>query len=93
MLTGWMLYTMWGVLGLIGLNWLVDMYRALVGKTFTWSTLTDVLGSMMTTVLPMLILAYLMALDPTGWIVLIAYYLAGLGLVLHNLCSLKKKMF
>lgn len=93
MLTGWMLYTMWAVLGLIGLNWLVDMYRSLIGKTFSSNNLTSVLGAMMTTVLPMLILVYVMPLDPTGWIVLIAYYLSGLGVILSNLSDLKKKMF
>jgi hypothetical protein len=93
MLTGWMLYTMWAVLGLIGLNWLVDIYRALVGKTFSWDTLTEVLGPILYTVLPLLILTRIMDLDPTGWIILIAYYLSGLGVVLKLLLGLKKKLF
>jgi hypothetical protein len=93
MLTGWMLYTMWAVLGLIGLNWLVDMYRSLVGKTFSADTVTGVLGDMMTTVLPMLVLAWSMTFDTTGWIVLIAYYLAGLGVVWKQLSNLKTKLF
>ncbi|MBL0386597.1 hypothetical protein JJB07_08035 [Tumebacillus sp. ITR2] len=92
MLTGWMLYTMWAVLGLIGLNWLVDMYRSLVGKTFSADTLSGVLGDMMTTVLPMLVLAWAMGVDSTGWIVLIGYYLTGLGVVWKQLSNLKNKL-
>ncbi|KEO82145.1 hypothetical protein [Tumebacillus flagellatus] len=91
MLTGWMLYTMWVVLGLIGLNWLTDMYRGLIGKTFSHATLTGVLGDMMTTVLPLLILNWAMDLDSTGWIVQIGYYLAGLGAIWHQLSNIKNK--
>lgn len=93
MLTGWMLYTMWVVLGLIGLNWLADMYRGLVGKTFTTDTLAGVLGPVLTTVLPLLVVASLTTLDSTGWIVLTGYYVAGVGVILKNLSLLKNKLF
>jgi len=92
-LSGWMLYTMWAVLGLIGLNWLVDLYRSMVSGTLSLGSLTDWLGDLTTHVFPLLLLVLLLAVDPTGWLVLCGYYVGGVGIVLKLLFALKKKLF
>lgn len=91
-LSGWMLYTMWVVLGLIGLDFLAGLYRSMMSNSLSISNLTDFLGSMITYVLPMLILAHLTAIDGTGWLVMVGYYIGGIGIALHYLVSIKNKL-
>ncbi|MCX7569889.1 hypothetical protein OS242_07920 [Tumebacillus sp. DT12] len=92
-LSGWMLYTMYAVLGLIGLNVLAGMYRALMSNTFSLSLVPNFLGDMLHTVLPLMILAGAQTYDPTGWIALIAYYVAGVGLIWRYLMEIKGKFW
>lgn len=92
-LSGWMLYTMYAVLVVIGLDLLAGWYRALVSHSFSLDNLTEFLGSMISYVLPMIILSWLTAIDPTGWGVMIAYYVGGIGIVLTYLVSIKRKLF
>lgn len=92
-LSGWMLYTMWAVLGLIGLNVLAGMYRALMSNTFSLSLVPKFLGDMLNTVLPLMILGAAQTYDPTGWIALIAYYVAGVGLIWRYLVEIKVKFW
>jgi hypothetical protein len=91
-LSGWMLYTMWAVLGVIGLDLLAGLYRSMMSNSLSLSNLTDFLGSMLTYVLPMMILAQMTAIDGTGWLVMIGYYIGGLGIVLQYLVSIKNKL-
>ncbi|MGZ4106804.1 MAG: hypothetical protein ACXVP5_11330 [Tumebacillaceae bacterium] len=91
-LSGWMLYTMWAVLGVIGLDFLAGLYRSMMSNSLSLSNLTDFLGSMMTYVLPMMIVAALTALDGTGWLVMVFYYIGGLGIVLKYLVGIKDKL-
>ena len=84
-LSGWMLYTMWAVIGLIGLDLLAGWYRSLMGHSFSVDNLTDFLGSMISYVLPLLILNALTGIDPTGWLVLLAYSVGGVGDIIKYL--------
>ena len=92
-LSGWMLYTMYAVLAVIGLDLLANWYRALMSHSFSIDNLTEFLGSMISYVLPMMILSWLTAIDPTDWGAMIAYYVGGAGIVLKYLVSIKKKLF
>jgi hypothetical protein len=92
-LSGWMLYTMYAVLAVIGLDLLAGWYRALMSHSYSTDNLTDFLGSMISYVLPLMILSWLTAVDPTGMAVMIAYYVGGIGIVLKYLLSIKNKLF
>lgn len=90
-LTGWMLYSMWAVLGLMGLSFLMDLFRALKAGGFSHSLILSYLQDMVYYVLPLILLANMQSLDPTGWLLLLGYYIGALGVVLKYLFSLFRK--
>jgi hypothetical protein len=92
-LSGWMLYTMWAVLGLMGLNVLSGMYRALMSNSFSLSKVPNFLNGMLTTVLPLLLLAGATSIDDTNWLVETAYYVGGVGSVWKYLKDIKGKFW
>lgn len=91
-LSGWMLYTMLGVLAVIGLDVLAGFYRAIVSNSFSLSAIPGYLGGILSYVFPLLVLAGLVSLDPTGILVLIGYYLGGIGVILKYLNDIKGKL-
>jgi hypothetical protein len=90
-LSGWMLYTMWAVLGLVGLNVLAGMYRAVMSNSFSLSKVPNFLNGILTTVLPMLILSGVTSIDNTDWLAETGYYAAGIGSVWKYLKDIKGK--
>ncbi|PWV99760.1 hypothetical protein DFQ01_113134 [Paenibacillus cellulosilyticus] len=92
LLTGWMLYSLWVVLGFMALDFLVGLYHALKTKDFTPSLILSYLQDMLYYVLPLLLLASISVLDSTGWIVLTGYYIGAFGIALKYLLSLKSKL-
>ena len=91
-LTGWMLYSMWVVLGLMGLDFLVGLFKGLAGGSFSSTLFTAYLKDLLFYVFPLFLLSNMMSLDPTGWLLHIGYYLGALGLVLKNLGDIKNKL-
>lgn len=93
MLTGFMMYAMWLVLIVIGLNVLVGAVRAanrgnFAADTFPRYLVTAILGG----VLPLLVLAHLRGIDPTGWLILLFYYVSAIGLFVKYLLDLLSKL-
>jgi hypothetical protein len=93
-LTGWMLYAMWAVLILmginliVGLNFIVGIFRSFNVGELILSYLHDILHY----VFPLFLLANMRSLDPTGWLVLIAYYIGAIGVILKYLTDIKNKL-
>jgi hypothetical protein len=90
-MVGWILYTMWAVFGLMLLNLLIGMFRSLVTRSFSPSIVLDYLKDVLYYVLPLIIIVTLIPLDPTGWILLIFYYVGGLAIVWNYLLEIKNK--
>lgn len=82
------------VLVVIGLNVLVTLIQSLrVGANI--SGLADVLTRpMLFAIIPLLVLSWLMALDPTPYhiVIRIWYYLAALFIILENLMALGNQL-
>ncbi|TCP55562.1 hypothetical protein EV586_103215 [Tumebacillus sp. BK434] len=94
-LTGWMMYTMWAVLGLMTLDLLMGVYKSMKSNSCSLGQLSDFLGGVMTYVFPLLILASLNKtdIDPTGgWILLVLFYLTGIGVIWKLLLGIKSKL-
>ncbi|MFD0696743.1 hypothetical protein ACFQZT_22010 [Paenibacillus sp. GCM10027628] len=89
-LTGWMLYSMWVVLGLMGLSFLMGLYRSLKAGSFSSKLILGYLQDMLFYVFPLFLMANMMSLDHTGWLLQIAYYIGALGVVLKYLEDFKK---
>lgn len=89
-LTGWMLYSMLAVLGFMGLSYLVGLYKSLKAGDFSSSLILTYLKDMLYYVFPLFLISNMLSLDPTGFLLLIAYYVGALGVVLKYLASFKK---
>ncbi|MFC5451919.1 hypothetical protein [Paenibacillus aestuarii] len=89
-LTGMMLYAMWVVLALMGLNFLMGLYNSFKASDFSGSTIVGFLQDLLFYVLPLFMLANMMSLDPTGWIIKIAYYVGAIGVALKYMAGFKK---
>ncbi|EFM12511.1 conserved hypothetical protein [Paenibacillus curdlanolyticus YK9] len=92
LLSGWMLYALWIVLGFMALDFLVSLYRSLRASDFSPELVLGYLKDMLYYVLPLLLLADISLLDTTGWLVSVLYYVGALGVVLKYLSSLKGKL-
>lgn len=86
-----MLYTMWAVLGLMMLDFVIGIIRSLVTKSFTLNSILEYLQNFLYHVFPLLVIITVMPLDPTQWVLLIFYYISGLALVLHYLINIVNK--
>lgn len=80
-LTGLMLYAMWLVLGVMGLSFVVDLFKSLTSGTFSSSTILTYLKDLLFYVFPLFLLSNMMPLDHTDFIIKIAYYIGALGVV------------
>lgn len=89
-LTGWMLYSMLVVLGVMGLSFLFGLYKSLKAGDFSSDLILTYLKDMLYYVFPLFLISNMMSLDPTGFILLIAYYVGALGVVLKYLANFKK---
>lgn len=90
-LTGMMLYAMWAVLGLMGLSFLMGLFRSLKSGSFSYSLILGYLQDMLYYVFPLFLMANMMSLDHTGWLLMIGYYVGALGVVMKYLYDLFKK--
>jgi len=91
-LTEWMLYAMWVILGLMGLNVLIGIVKALAHGKLDYNPILAALKDIVYYVLPLLLLAGFMDADQTGWIVLTFYYIGAVGVILKYLMDFKNKM-
>jgi hypothetical protein len=92
-LSGYMLYTLWLIIALIGIDILAGLYRALTNHSFSFGKLASFLpNAILFSVFPLLLLTYLDHVDPTGWFVKIMYYLGALGIVVKYLTDISEKL-
>jgi len=92
MLTGWMLYSLWIVLGLMALDFLAGLFRSLRVGDFSPSLILGYLQDTLYYIFPLLLLASISTMDSTGWMVLVGYYVGALGIALKYLLGLKSKL-
>jgi hypothetical protein len=90
-MTGWMLYTLWAVLGLMLVDFIVGLFRSLVTKSFSPNVGLDYLKDTLYYVFPLIFIANLMSIDPSGWILMVFYYICGITVIWHYLVSIFTK--
>lgn len=92
MLTDWMLYAMWIVLGMMGLDFVVGLYHSLKTKSLSYNMILGYLTDTLYYIVPLFVLANMEPLDHSGWLLLIGYYIGAVGLVLKYAADIKKKL-
>jgi hypothetical protein len=92
MLADWMLYAMWVVLGMMGLDFVVSLYQSLKTKSLSHTMILGYLLDTLYYILPLFVLANMEPLDHTGWLLSIGYYIGAVGVVLKYASDIKKKI-
>lgn len=90
-IVGWILYTMWAVLGLMLLDFFIGFFKSLVTRSFSPSTVLNYLKDVLYYVLPLIIIVTWMPLDPTGWLLKTFFYIGGFAVVWNYLMAIKNK--
>ncbi|MGG1401562.1 hypothetical protein ABE288_27650 [Bacillus salipaludis] len=90
-LSDWLLYTMWGVFGLMIIDFLIGFFQSFWKGSFTPSIVINYLKDIIYLVLPLNILISLFPIDPSGWILVTFYFIGGLGVILKYLMDIKGK--
>jgi hypothetical protein len=92
-LTGYMMYTMMVVLGVIALDILAGLYRSIVTNSFSFAKLANYLKSgILYSVVPLLVLAYMSGWSMWDWLLIAMYYVGALGIVIKYLMDIVKKL-
>ncbi|MDQ0199462.1 hypothetical protein [Neobacillus ginsengisoli] len=82
---------MWAVLGLMMLDFIVGLFKSLVTKSFSPKMVLDYLKDILYYVFPLVFILNIMAIDPTGWILLIFYYIGGLAVIWNYISGIITK--
>ncbi|KAB2330740.1 hypothetical protein F7731_19245 [Cytobacillus depressus] len=90
-MAGWMLYAIWAVLGLMIIDFLIGFFRSLATKSFSPKIILEYLKDILYYVFPLIFLMNIMPIDPTGWILLIFFYIGALGVIFNYLLQIKNK--
>jgi hypothetical protein len=87
-LADWMVYTLWGVLGLMSLDLLIQLLKSFWKGSFSLTFVLDYLKDVLYYVMPLTVLLSLFDLDPTGWALVIFYFLGGLAVMVKYLTDI-----
>lgn len=91
-LSGWMLYSMWAIFGLMFVDFLVNFFRSLSSSSFPITLMLNYLKDIVSYVLPLMIIVNMMSLDPTGgWVMLVGYYVGAIALIWNYITSIKSR--
>ncbi|MHA6482519.1 hypothetical protein ACX1C1_11535 [Paenibacillus sp. strain BS8-2] len=91
-LTHWMEVAMWVVMGSMALDMMIGLFKSMSGGKLSLELVLGYLKDMVYYVFPLMMLAMLSAMDSTGWIVLVGYYLGALAVVVKYLMDMKAKL-
>ncbi|MDD9267302.1 hypothetical protein ACFPES_09745 [Paenibacillus sp. GCM10023248] len=87
---GWMIYTLWAIFGLMIVHFLISFFRTFWEGTFDFSFVLDYLKDVLYYILPLNVLVNLSSIDPTGWILVIFYFICGIAVILKYLLDFRK---
>jgi hypothetical protein len=88
-----MMYALWLVLGAIGLNVVLGVFRAATSNSFDLAKFTNFLNNgILKNVLPLSVIAYMDPLDPTGWLLKTAYFAGAAGVFINYIIDALRKL-
>jgi hypothetical protein len=90
-LSDWIAYAMWGVLGLMSIDLLIQLLKSFWKGSFNISFVLDYLKDVLYYVMPLTVLQSLFDSDPTGWALVIFYFLGGLAVMVKYLTDIKSR--
>ncbi|MGN7470627.1 hypothetical protein [Brevibacillus sp. SAFN-007a] len=87
----WMIYTMWAVFGFLLIDFLIVLFRSFWAGTFHPAFVLGYLKDILYYVLPLNIIVSMTAIDPTGWILVVWYFIGGLAVIAKYLLDIIKR--
>jgi hypothetical protein len=90
-LSDWMLYTLWGVLGLMFLDLLIAFIQSFWKGSFNTTFVLEYLKGILYYVFPLNIIVTMIPMDPTGWILIILYFSSGIAVIIKYISDIKGK--
>lgn len=90
-LADWMMYTMWAIFGLMIIDFLIAFFQSFWKGSFNPTFVLGYLKDVLYYVLPLEIVLSLIPTDPTGWTLVIFYFVGGIAVILKYLLDIKRK--
>lgn len=82
---------MWAVFGLMLIDLLIALFRSFWVGSFDPKVVLSYLKDILYYVLPLNIILSMTSIDPTGWILVVLYFVGGLSVVIKYLLDIKKR--
>lgn len=89
-LTDWMIYTMWAIFGLMIIDFIIAFSKSFWEGSFN-TTFLGYLKDILYYVLPLNLIISMIPIDPTGWILVILYFVGGISVILKYVMDIKKR--
>lgn len=89
-LTDWMIYTMWAIFGLMIIDFIIAFSKSFWEGSFN-TTFLGYLKDILYYVLPLNIIISMIPIDPTGWILVIVYFVGGISVILKYVLDIKRR--
>jgi hypothetical protein len=86
-----MVYTMWAVFGLMIIDFLIAFFKSFWKGSFGPTIVLDYLKDVLYYVFPLNIIISMIPMDPTGWILVIFYFVGGLAVIIKYIIDIKGK--
>ncbi|NQX57949.1 hypothetical protein [Paenibacillus qinlingensis] len=88
---GWIIYTIWGIFGFMLVDFLIAFFKSFWVGSFGPTVVLGYLKDVLYYVLPLTVLLSMISFDPTGWIVVIFYFICGLAVMAKYVLDIIKK--
>lgn len=87
-LSAWMVYTMWAVFGFMIIDFLIALFRHFWEGNFDPKFVLEYLKDIVFYVLPLNVILSMISIDPTGWILVILFFIGGIAIVLKYILDI-----
>lgn len=90
-LADWMIYTVWAIFGLMIIDLLIVLFQSFWQGSFHPSFILGYLKDILYYILPLNILVSMTSIDPTGYTLLIFYFIGGLAVMIKYVLDIKSR--
>ncbi|HBZ82096.1 MULTISPECIES: hypothetical protein [Brevibacillus] len=87
----WMIYTIWAIFGLMMIDFLIVLFRSFWAGSVNPSFVLGYLKDILYYVLPLNIIVSMIVIDPTGYILVVWYFICGLAVIVKYLLDIIKR--
>lgn len=88
-LADWMIYTLWGIFGLMIIDFLIVLFRSFWQGSFGTSFILGYLKDILYYILPLNVIVSMTSLDPTEYTLVVFYFIAGIAVILKYVFDIK----